>query len=105
MYSKSDNVEIMMGIETDDIINELFESFSKRYQDGLEKSMKEESNFVFESVDLLYYSLHQISLNRGESCIDSPEWLKNKRAIINPQNKDNECFKYAIRVALNHKKI
>ena len=25
--SKSDNVEIMMAIETDDIINELFESF------------------------------------------------------------------------------
>ena len=27
MYSKSDNVEIMMGIETNDIINELLESF------------------------------------------------------------------------------
>ena len=27
MNSKSDNVEIMMGTETDDIINELFESF------------------------------------------------------------------------------
>ena len=27
MNSKSDNVEIMMGIETDGIINELFESF------------------------------------------------------------------------------
>ena len=29
MDSKSDNVEIMTGIETDDIINELFESFFK----------------------------------------------------------------------------
>ena len=27
IYSKSDNAEIIMGIETDDIINELFESF------------------------------------------------------------------------------
>ena len=27
MHSKSDNIEIMMGIEIDDIINELFESF------------------------------------------------------------------------------
>ena len=27
MYSKSDNVEIMLGIEADHIINELFESF------------------------------------------------------------------------------
>ena len=63
------------------------------------------SQFVFESVDLLYYSLHKISLNRGGSYIDSPSWLKNKRATINPKNKDNECFKYAITVALNHEKI
>ena len=41
MHSKRDNVEIMMGIETDDIINELLEFFSKRYQEGLETKMKE----------------------------------------------------------------
>ena len=63
------------------------------------------SNFVFESVDLLYYKLHKISLNRGGSYIDSPDWIKNKKATINPQNKDNECFKYAITAALNHEKI
>ena len=38
--SKSDNVEIMMGNEADDIIKELFESFKKRYQEGLETKMK-----------------------------------------------------------------
>ena len=104
MYSKSDNVEIMMGNEADDIIKELFESFKKRYQEELETKMKG-SQFAFESVDLLYCSLHKISLNRGGSYIDSPEWLKNKRATVNPKNKDNECFKYAITVALNHEKL
>ena len=63
------------------------------------------SKFVFDSVDLLYYKLHEINLNRGESYIDSPSWIKNKRATINPKNKDNKCFKYAITVALNHEKI
>ena len=53
----------------------------------------EGSNFVFKSVDLLYYSLHKISLNRGGSYIDSPGWIRNKKAAINPQNKDHECFK------------
>ena len=67
--------------------------------------MTEGSNFVFESVDLLYYSLHRISLNRGGSYIDSPDWIKHKKATINPKNKDNECFKYAITVALNHERI
>ena len=63
------------------------------------------SSFVFERFDLLYYSLHKISLNRGGSYIDSPDWIKNKRAKINPKNKDNECFKYAITVTLNPEKI
>ena len=54
------------------------------------------NQFFSESVDLLYCSLHKLSLNRGWSCIDFPKWLKNKRATQNPQNKDNECFKYAI---------
>ena len=76
MNSKRDNVKIVMGIETDDIINELFKSFFKKYQEGLETKMREGSNFVFESVNLLYYSLHKISLNRGASYIDSPSSLK-----------------------------
>ena len=35
----------------------------------------------------------------------SPEWIINKRATINPKNKDNKCFQYSITVALNHQKI
>ena len=35
----------------------------------------------------------------------SPEWIVNKRATINPKNKDNKCFQYSITVALNHQKI
>ena len=104
MHTKSDNIEIMNGTETNDIIKELFESFLRRYQDSLKTKMKG-SEFIFESIDLLYYSLHKISLNRGGSYIDSPDWIKNKKATINPKNKDNECFKYAITAALNHNKI
>ena len=55
----------------------------------------EESNFVFQSVDLLYYSLHKTNLNRGGSYIDYPSWIKN----------NNKCFRDAITAALNHKKI
>ena len=40
--------------------------------------------FVVDSVDLLYYHLNKISLDRkGRSYIDSPKWLKNKKATIN----------------------
>ena len=104
MHSKSDNAEIMMGIETDDIINELFESFLKKYQEGLETKMREGSNFVFESVDLLYYSLHKISLNRSEPYQKSPKWIRDKGATINPKIKDNKCFRDSIVALLNHER-
>ena len=60
MHTKSDNIEIMSGIETSNAINELFNSFSKRYQEGLETKMKG-SSFTFERIDLLEYHLHKIS--------------------------------------------
>ena len=54
----------------------------------------------------MYYSLHKATLRRGRSYIKSPEWLKNKGATINPQNyNDNNCFQYAITIALNHQDI
>ena len=64
------------------------------------------SEFTIDSVDLLYYHLNKISLGRkGRSYIDSPKWLKNKKATINPKNNDDNCFQYAIIAALNHKQI
>ena len=37
MRTKTDNKEIMMGSETDYIIEELFKSLLQRYQEGLEE--------------------------------------------------------------------
>ena len=58
----------MIGTDTSDAINELIDSFMKRYQEGLETKMRG-SSFTFERTDLLEYHLHKISLNRGSSCI------------------------------------
>ena len=56
MHTKSRNIEIMMGSETNDIIEELSESFLQNHQERLEESMKG-SEFIFDSVDLMYYHL------------------------------------------------
>ena len=103
MHTKSNNVKIMIGSETDEIIEDLFEYFLQKYQEGLEESMRG-SEFVYDSVDVLYYNLNKVSLSRGGSYIDSPKWLKNKKAI-NPKNKDDKCFQYALTVALNYEQI
>ena len=73
----SDNEEIRSGNETNDIVNELIKSFSSNYQNE-EKILRNGSNFVFESVDLLTYHIHKTRLKRGKSYIKSPEWILNK---------------------------
>ena len=78
MHTKSNNVEITMGGQTDEIIKELFESFLQNYQEGIEESMRG-SDFVYNSIDALYYNLNKVSLSRGGSYIDYPKWLKTKR--------------------------
>ena len=40
MYTKSDNVEVMLDINTSDIVKELFKSMLERYQNRLEESMR-----------------------------------------------------------------
>ena len=104
MHAKSDNVEIMMGSETSKITEQLFKYFLQSYQEELEESMRE-TEFIFDSVDALYYDLNKISLSKDGSYIDSPEWLKNKKATINPKNNDDKCFQYALTFALNYEQI
>ena len=62
------------------------------------------SEFVFDDVYLLHYICHKINPNRGGSNIHSPDWIKNKKATINPINrKDNKCSQFAVIFELNHK--
>ena len=104
MHTKSNNVEIMIGSDTGEIIEELFESFLQKYQEGLQESMRE-SEFAYVSVDALCYNLNKVSLSRGGSYIESPKWLKNKKATINPKTKDDKCFQYTLTVALIHEQV
>ena len=56
----SDNEEIRLGNETDEIIKELFISFLNNNQKE-DIILRKGSDFVFESVDLLSYTFHKIS--------------------------------------------
>ena len=98
------NEEIRLGNETDDIVKRLINSFLNNYQKE-ELILRNGSNFVFESVGLLSYHIHKTSLKRGNSYIKSPEWVANKKAIINSKNVDDRCFEYSVVAALRHKKI
>ena len=72
MHSKYNNSEVIFSNEADEISEEFFESLLQKYQKGLEESMKG-SEFVYDSVDLLHYKCHKISLNCGGPYKDSPK--------------------------------
>ena len=87
----SDNEAIRSGNQTDEIITKLLKSFLNNFQKE-EKILRNGSNFVFESVKILYCHIHKINLKRGKSYTQSPEWILNKRATINPKNKVINVF-------------
>ena len=54
-----------------------------------------ESGFILDKILHLYINFHRLVSTRGSSCTGLPKWIKSKKAVINTQNKDEECFKWA----------
>ena len=64
-----------------------------------------ESGFTLDKIMHLYIDFHKLVLTRGSSYNELPKSIKNKNAVINPQKKDEECFKWDVTAALHHKEI
>ena len=75
-HVKSDNEEIILCNNTNDIIKKLDESSLFNYQKE-EQILTNGSNYIFESDDLLNIHFHNIKLKRDSSYIDSPDLIKN----------------------------
>ena len=76
----------------------------QRYQKVLEESMRR-NEFIFDSIDTLYYNLNKISLVRCGSYTDTPKFIKNKKATINPKTNGDRYFLYAVTAAQNTEQI
>ena len=101
MNSNSNNIEFMSYDNANEVANELFNSLPFRYQAGLETSMRG-SDFIFDSVQLLYYKCQRTNFTCGSLYIDSADWIRKEKATINPRNTDDNCFQYAGTVALKY---
>ena len=66
MHAKSDNIEIMINVKTDEVIEETFQSLLSKYQIDLETSIRV-SDYILDYVHLLYQKCHKITLKRGGS--------------------------------------
>ena len=63
------------------------------------------SRFRFDEVLFLDINFHMLNLTRGNSYLLLPDWLARKKAIINPQNQDQEFFKWVVIAVENFNEI
>ena len=78
MHSKRDNIKNMSNDKADDVIEEHFELFHRRYKIDLETTMIG-SDFIFHCAELLCYKYCKINLNCVGSYADSSNWIKNRK--------------------------
>ena len=85
----------------DEIVLEMINNM--KYQ--IENPALLNSRFIFGEVLYMDINIHQLNLMRGSSYLPLPNWLACKKAIINPKNKDKECFKWALIAASRWEEI
>ena len=86
-------------------INDLIQCMLAYIKAQTENPKFPESGFTLDKIMHLYINFHRLVLTRGSSYNELPKWLKSKKAVINQQNKDEECFKWAVIEALHHEEI
>ena len=106
IHTWSKPVGIFICSDTENVTDTLFNTLLQNFQCAQETSNDGGSEFIPDSVELLYYEFQVIDIRRAESYIMSPDWIASKKATINPKNeKDNESFKWSIISGLNYNKI
>ena len=83
---------VYRGSDLEKIVDEMFTHM--RFQ--IENLALLNSRFVFDEVLFLDVNFHPLNLTRGSSYLPLPDYIAKRKAVINPQNGDEECFKWAI---------
>ena len=92
-----------MGSDTENVIDTFFNTLLQNFQSAQGTSNERGSEFIPDSVEVLYYEFHKIDIIRAESYIVSPNWIARKETKISPKNeKDNKCFQWSKIAGLNY---
>ena len=87
--------------DMDEMVNEMIAHMKGQ----IENPALLKSRFVIDEVLFTNVDFHQLNLTRGSSYLPLPNLLARKKAIINPKNEDQECFKWAVIAALRWEEI
>jgi len=81
-------------------IKEKFDEFIEDIRGEIEAWSESGSGWVVEKINLAYVNIARYEPLRGGTYLPLPDNLAKKKAIINVQNRDNGCLKWALRAAL-----
>ena len=90
-------MSVCRGSEPDQIVDGMITNM--KFQ--IENPALLNSRFVFNEFLYLDVNFHQLNLTRGNSYLPLSDWLARKKAIVNPDNNDEECFKWLVITAEN----
>ena len=93
--------EIFEGSYIDGLIQRMFAHIKTQ----VENPRIPESGHTLDQIMHLHINFHKLVLTRGSSYIELPEWMARKKAVTNPKNNDEQCFKWVVIAALHHGKI
>ena len=83
---------VYRGSETDQIVDRMTANMKLQKENPALLN----SRFVFDEFLYLDVNFRQLNLTRGSSYLPLPDWLARKKAIVNPHNNDEECFKWSV---------
>src|SRR5688572_25285125 len=81
-------------------VGEIYSDAVDKIKESMASYQMQGSNWRFRAVLKLDIDTVEYKPLKGNSYIPLPEYLANKKAIINPKNNDDECFKWCITRAM-----
>ena len=98
------NSEVERVMEDTDL-DELYGRMMEECLEKMDKFQRKGSGWRFEEVVSININVNPFNPMRAASYFKLPEEIALKKAIINVQNEDNECFKWAVTSAIYQTKV
>ena len=91
---------IVLNEHNMDTLKHMLNQYVDEVRGGIETWSQRGSGWVLDEILEAFINVAQYQSLNGGSYMPLPEKLKNKKAVLNIQNRDNMCLRWAIRAAL-----
>ena len=87
---------LMMNVYRGSNLDRVVNGITAEIKTDIENPALLYSRFVFDEALYIDINFHQLNLMRGSFYLPLPDYIANRKVVINPQNDDEECFKWLV---------